>query len=118
MIRPAPARLVLGPLLRYVGDDEATVWVETDRACAVEVLGCSSPTFSVAGHRYGFVCVSGLESGACLAYEVHLDGDRCWPLADSPSRRASYARARPASRAVGVRVVPGHAAARAAVHAE
>jgi hypothetical protein len=78
------ARLVLGPLLRYVGDDEATVWVETDRACTVEVLGCSSPTFCVAGHHYGFVCVSGLESGACVPYEVHLDGERCWPLADSP----------------------------------
>ncbi len=81
---PAPARLVLGPLLRHVGDDEATVWVETDRACTVEVLGCSSPTFCVGGHHYGFVCVSGLESGACVPYEVHLDGERCWPLADSP----------------------------------
>jgi hypothetical protein len=84
VMTPAPARLVLGPLLRYVGDDDATLWVETDRACTVEVLGCSSPTFSVAGHHYGFVCVSGLESGACVPYEVHLDGERCWPLADSP----------------------------------
>ena len=49
----SPAGLVLGPLLRFVGDDEATVWVETDRACMVEVLGCSSPTFCVAGHQYG-----------------------------------------------------------------
>jgi PhoD-like phosphatase len=81
---PARARLVLGPLLRYVGDVEATVWVETDRACVVEVLGCSSTTFCVAGHHYGFVCVSGLESGACVAYEVHLDGELCWPLAESP----------------------------------
>jgi hypothetical protein len=79
----AAARLVLGPLLRYVGDDAATVWVETDRACTVEVLGCSSPTFCVAGHHYGFVCVSGLESGACVPYEVHLDGERCWPPPDS-----------------------------------
>jgi PhoD-like phosphatase len=80
----APPRLVLGPLLRYVGDHEATVWVETDRPCTVEVLGCSSPTFCVAGHHYGFVCVSGLESGACIPYEVHLDGECCWPLPDSP----------------------------------
>jgi len=43
---PALAHVVLGPLLRYVGDDAATVWVETDRACTVEVLGCSSPTFA------------------------------------------------------------------------
>ena len=80
----SPARLVLGPLLRYVGDHEATLWVETDRPCTMEVLGCSSPTFCVAGHHYGFVCVSGLESGACVPYEVHLDGERCWPRADSP----------------------------------
>lgn len=84
MMTPAPARLVLGPLLRFVGDDEATLWVETDRACKVEVLGCSSPTFCVAGHYYGFVRVSGLEPGACVPYDVHLDGERCWPLADSP----------------------------------
>ncbi len=84
MVTPAPARLVLGPLLRFVGDDEATLWVETDRACKVEVLGCSSPTFCVAGHYYGFVRVSGLEPGACVPYDVHLDGERCWPLADSP----------------------------------
>ncbi|HYM58548.1 MAG TPA: alkaline phosphatase D family protein, partial [Solirubrobacteraceae bacterium] len=81
---PALARLVLGPLLRYVGDEEAIVWVETDRACTVEVLGCSAPTFCVAGHHYGLVCVSGLESGACVPYQVHLDGERCWPLAESP----------------------------------
>ncbi len=31
--------LVLGPLLRYVSDTEATVWVETDDACEVAVLG-------------------------------------------------------------------------------
>ena len=80
----SPARLVLGPLLRYVGDHEATLWVETDRPCTMEVLGCSSPTFCVAGHHYGLVCVSGLESGACVPYEVHLDGERCWPRADSP----------------------------------
>jgi hypothetical protein len=84
MIKQSPARLVLGPLLRYVGDDDATIWVETDRACEVKVLGCSSPTFCVAGHHYGLLSVSGLEAGACVRYEVHLDGERCWPLADSP----------------------------------
>ena len=39
--------LLLGPLLRYVGETEATVWVETDSPCEVEVLGCSEPTFTV-----------------------------------------------------------------------
>ena len=31
-------KLVLGPLLRYVGETQATVWVETDAAAQVEVL--------------------------------------------------------------------------------
>ena len=33
------AGLVLGPLLRYVGRTEATIWVETDGPCEVEILG-------------------------------------------------------------------------------
>ena len=39
------AHLVLGPLLRYVSETEATVWVETDAACEVEILGRREPTF-------------------------------------------------------------------------
>src|SRR5215218_7447057 len=30
------SKLVLGPLLRYVGETDATVWVETDQPCEVE----------------------------------------------------------------------------------
>ena len=33
------AVLVLGPMLRYAGETQATVWVETDRECLVEILG-------------------------------------------------------------------------------
>ncbi len=73
------AQLVLGPLLRYVGAEEATVWVETDAPCTVEVLGHSSPTFTVAGHHYAIVCLDGLEPGTCVPYEVRLDGERRWP---------------------------------------
>ena len=36
------AKLVLGPLLRYVCETEAVVWVETDEPCEVEVLGHTS----------------------------------------------------------------------------
>ncbi len=75
--------LVLGPLLRHVGPTEATVWVETDAACEVGVLGCSSPTFCVAGHHYALVHVTGLEPGEASAYEVHLDGEKVWPEPDS-----------------------------------
>ena len=78
------AQLVLGPLLRYVGDEEATVWVETDAPCEVEVLGARERTFHVEGHHYALVCVEGLEPGASVPYEVALDGERVWPERDSP----------------------------------
>src|SRR5436190_4780894 len=76
--------LVLGPLLRYVGDDEAVVWVETDSPCQVELLGSSERTFCVAGHHYGLVRATGLEPGTWHEYEVSLDGERVWPEPDSP----------------------------------
>ena len=41
------ARLVLGPLLRHVTDTSATIWVETDAPCTVEVLGQAATTFTV-----------------------------------------------------------------------
>ena len=76
--------LVLGPLLRYAGETDATVWVETDAACEVEVLGCRSRTFQVEGHHNALVCVAGLEPGASYEYEVLLDGAKKWPEGDSP----------------------------------
>ena len=51
------SELILGPLLRYVGEREATIWVETDCACEVEVLGARTPTFEVDGHHKN-ACVS------------------------------------------------------------
>jgi len=77
-------RLVLGPVLRYVGETDATVWVEADAPCEVTVLGCSEPTFAVAGHHYALVHCRGLEPGTVTPYEVSLDGERVWPEADSP----------------------------------
>jgi hypothetical protein len=47
--------LVLGPLLRYVSQTEATIFVETSEACEVEILGCREPTFRVEGHHYALV---------------------------------------------------------------
>ena len=72
--------LVLGPLLRYVGQTEATLWVETERPCEVEVLGCRAATFHVERHHYALVHVEGLEPGSETPYEVSLDGERVWPL--------------------------------------
>ena len=74
------ARLVLGPLLRHVGADDATVWVETDRPCEVEVCGCSDRTFEIEGHHFALVHVTGLEPEEARPYDVRLDGERVWPL--------------------------------------
>jgi PhoD-like phosphatase len=76
-------RLVLGPLLRYVGENEATIWVETDRACQVEVLGHQVRTFEVSGHHYGLVVIGDLRPGAEYEYQVALDGAVRWPEPDS-----------------------------------
>ena len=77
------AKLVLGPLLRYVSETEAVVWVETDEPCEVEVLGHTDSTFNVCGHHYAIVIVDGLAPGSTNPYEVALDGERCWPEPDS-----------------------------------
>jgi hypothetical protein len=74
--------LVLGPLLRYVGETEAVIWVETDSDCEVEVLGSRERTFCVCGHHYALVCCGDLEPGEWHEYEVLLDGERVWPQDD------------------------------------
>ena len=87
--RREPPALLLGPLLRHVDPVSATVWVETDRPCVVEVLGRRARTFCVGGHHYALVVVEGLEPGSSTPYEVHLDGEPVWPPAGSqfpPSR--------------------------------
>jgi hypothetical protein len=71
--------LVLGPLLRYAGETDATVWVETDGPCEVEVLGCAASTFEVEGHHYALVLITGLEPGGTHEYAVSLDGTEVWP---------------------------------------
>ena len=76
--------LVLGPLLRHVDESSATVWVETDTACEVQVLGCSAPTFTVEGHHYALVVCDELEPGTTTSYSVSLDGVHVWPPADYP----------------------------------
>src|SRR5918992_1589362 len=60
---PMTAELVLGPLLRYTGAHDATIWVETDAPCEVEVVadgtGHRARTFSVEGHHYALVRTGG-----------------------------------------------------------
>jgi hypothetical protein len=76
------ARLLLGPLLRYTGSTQATIWVETDVACEVSVLGTRRRTFAVEGHHYALVVLEGLAEGSVRPYEVELDGAQVWPPDD------------------------------------
>jgi hypothetical protein len=80
---PAPV-LVLGPLLRWVGETAATIWAETDRACRVQILGRETATFEVAGHHYALAVIDGLEPGRDYEYQVALDGTVRWPEPDTP----------------------------------
>ncbi|WP_132291786.1 alkaline phosphatase D family protein [Kribbella sp. VKM Ac-2568] len=78
------ADLKLGPLLRYVDQTRATVWVETTRPCQVEILGHRTSTWSVHGHHYALILIEDLEPATATPYEVHLDGAQVWPPAETP----------------------------------
>lgn len=101
----AMAELILGPQLRYVDEHAATIWVETDAACEVEVLGCRARTFHVSGHHFALVVIEGLASGEELEYSVSLDGERRWP--DPHSAPGPSSRIATLDPAGGVRVVFG-----------
>ena len=73
--------LILGPMLRYLDERQATVWAETDGPCEVEVLGRRVRTFCVEGHHYAIVADHRPRAGRRYPYEVALDGERRWPLA-------------------------------------
>ena len=76
------ADLLVGPLLRYVGTETATIWVETTKPCEVGVFGQRARTFHVEGHHYALVVVEGLEPGTSSPYEVRLDDVVVWPRSD------------------------------------
>lgn len=83
------AELLLGPMLRHVSDDSATIWVETNQRCTVEILGYSVPTFCVAGHHYALAIIEDLKPGSSTEYDVKLNGELRWPAPGStlpPSR--------------------------------
>jgi PhoD-like phosphatase len=85
--------LIVGPMLRYLSDRQATVWVETDAPCEVEVLGHPARTFEVYGHHYAIVAIDGLEPGETYEYQVSLDGKVRWPGAEHrfpPSRIRTF----------------------------
>jgi hypothetical protein len=80
--------LVLGPLLRRVTGDRATVWVETAGPATVEVRAGAAVgaarTFTAYGHHYAFVVVDGLPLDAATPYEVLIGGEPAWPPPDHP----------------------------------
>ncbi|MGO4430101.1 alkaline phosphatase family protein, partial [Streptomyces sp. MCAF7] len=66
----------------------ATIWIEADRPCEAEVrcaggAGGAARTWSIAGHHYALIPVTGLRPGGETAYRVLLDGEQVWPLPDS-----------------------------------
>jgi hypothetical protein len=77
-------KLVLGPMLRYADERAATIWVQTDAPCEVEILGRRERTWRVGESHFALVEVADLAAGADHPYEVRLDGEVVWPEAGSP----------------------------------
>jgi hypothetical protein len=79
--------LVLGPLLRYVDESSAAVWVETRDAGTVSVecgdQTAYARTFAAHGHHYALVELDGLAPGSRTPYTVSVDGEVVWPPPES-----------------------------------
>jgi len=80
--------LLIGPVLRRVTGDRATIWLETTGPTVVRVEAegggaGSAPTFTAYGHHYALVVVDNLRPGAASAYTVALDDRVVWPRPDS-----------------------------------
>jgi phosphodiesterase/alkaline phosphatase D-like protein len=80
--------LRLGPLLRYVDETCASIWVETADAATVVVEAgeCrgEARTFAAHGHHYAVVDVAGLQPGSHTPYRVLVDDRPVWPDPESP----------------------------------
>ncbi|NAZ85899.1 DUF7800 domain-containing protein [Kineococcus indalonis] len=88
----ASAALLLGPLLRYVDDTSASVWVETRTPARVRVevdlpggrrADGATGTLTLHGHHFALVVVPGLPAGQRLPYRVLVDDGEgealAWP---------------------------------------
>lgn len=84
--------LVLGPLVRYVDDTSAAIWVETADTAVVTVTAgeqtASARTFAAHGHHYALVEVTGLRPGTHTPYTVDVAEQRAWPPSDG--ERTAY----------------------------
>ena len=100
-ISAVTAHLLIGPVLRRVVGDRATIWVETTAPATVRVEADgggagSAATFTAYGHHYALVVVEGLAPGSTSAYRVLLDDQPVWPPADT-AYPPSVIRTRPAA---------------------
>src|SRR5687768_6826003 len=100
--------LVLGPLMRYVDETSASIWVETRDAAEVAVRAggrrWTTQTFGVHGHHYALVEVDGLEAGTVTSYQLDIAGTQAWPEPESvfpPSRIATLEPGKPLRLAFG-----------------
>jgi hypothetical protein len=88
--------LVLGPLIRYVDETSASLWVETAGTAVVTVRAggrsWEARTFAAHDHHYALVVADGLEPGSITPYVVEVDGAPVWPpgLADPEAEGAKY----------------------------
>ena len=75
--------LVLGPIMRYVDETSASIWVETRSDSRVRVRAAgrdwTARTFAVHGHHYALVEADGLDPGSVLPYTLEIDGVHVWP---------------------------------------
>jgi hypothetical protein len=75
--------LVLGPMMRFVDETSASIWVETRDTALVSVQAggrsWDAPTFAVHGHHYALVEVNGLEPGTVTPYTLAVNGTPAWP---------------------------------------
>ncbi|MET1089343.1 MAG: alkaline phosphatase D family protein, partial [Arthrobacter sp.] len=75
--------LVLGPMMRYVDENSASVWVETRSAARVTVRAggrqWQAATFAVHGHHYALVELDALEPGTVTPYVLDINGSQAWP---------------------------------------
>jgi hypothetical protein len=83
--------LVLGPMLRYVDETSATVWVRTAASARVTVeragLTWSAATVAVHGSHYALVVLDGLLPGTDDTYAVRVDDVPVWPRPGMPPSR-------------------------------
>ncbi|MCO4239364.1 alkaline phosphatase family protein [Pseudarthrobacter sp. MDT3-28] len=75
--------LVLGPMMRYVDETSASIWVETRSDSRVTVRAgqqsWAARTFAVHGHHYALVEADGIEPGSVLPYTLEIGGVQVWP---------------------------------------